>query len=40
VRLRDVEESQQGLVKAAKKLAEEGEIELADSKAGEEELVY
>lgn len=40
VRLRDVEDSQQKLVKQAKQLAEEGEIELADNKVGEDELVY
>lgn len=40
VRLRDVEEAQQGLVRLAKKLAEAGEIDLVDSKLGNEELIY
>ena len=40
VRLRDVEDSQQKLVKQAKQLAEEGEIEIADNKVGDDELVY
>jgi len=39
VRLRDVDEAQQMLVKAAKELADKGEILIADQK-GEDELVY
>jgi len=39
VRLRDVDEAQQMLVKAAKDLADKGEILIADQK-GEDELVY
>jgi len=39
VRLSDVDEAQMEMVRAAKELADSGEIMLADSK-GEEELVY
>ena len=39
VRLRDVDEAQQMLVKTAKELADKGEILIADQK-GEDELVY
>lgn len=40
VRLRDVEEAQQGLVRLSKRLAENDEIELADNKVGDDEMVY
>lgn len=40
VRLRAVEEAQQGLVREAKRLAEAGEIELVDNKTGDDELIF
>ena len=40
MRIRDVEEAQAGLVRLAKQLADRGEIVIADSRAGDNELIY
>ncbi len=40
VRLRDVDEAQQSMVKLAKKLADNDEIMIADQRGGDDELVY
>lgn len=40
VRVRDVEEAQMALVMQAKRLADAGEIVLADNKAGDDEIIY
>ena len=40
VRLRDVGDAQQAMVKLAKQLADKDEIIIADQRGGEDELVY
>lgn len=40
IRVRDVEEAQAALVRLAKQLADRGEIVIADSRSGDNELIY